>query len=462
MAPAGSLYATVEDLARFLSVLFAGGLGPRGRVLRPETLEQMWTPQFAGPGAKAGYGIGFRVGQLEGHRSVGHGGAIYGFATSLAALPDAKLGAVAVTNVDAANAVTERVVREALRLLLAARAGAPLPDLAATEPVPADLARKLEGSLRRRGDGSDRPRRTRRRALDAVPVGRGAAEPPQVGRDARHRRPARVWNARRRRAERDPPRRRVARPCRRVSSRRRRAAWKELLGEYGWDHNILYVLETGRPARGAHRVVRVRPADGGLPRRLPVSRREPLPRRDADVPARRRGPCHGGARGRRPLSAPRRRHGGGRRRSRSSRSARWRSCAPRRSRPRAPKQAADLLPPRPGGARRGSIRRSASTSATRRRTTSWAFPSTREPRAFLQRPAAEALARANRKLEAVGIRPAHPRRVPALVRHEDVLGRHAGGQAHLRRGPGHGLPAQPRLRRGPDALRPRRPERRPS
>jgi len=43
----------------------------------------------------SGFGIGFRVTKFQGHRLVGHGGAIYGFATELAALPDDKLGVVA-------------------------------------------------------------------------------------------------------------------------------------------------------------------------------------------------------------------------------------------------------------------------------------------------------------------------------------------------------------------------------
>ena len=100
MAPAGSMYSTVLDLGGFMSMLFAGGTIDGQRILRQETLEEMWTPQFARPGAGDGYGIGFALSELQGHRRVGHGGAIYGFATSLAALPDERLGVVAVTSRD--------------------------------------------------------------------------------------------------------------------------------------------------------------------------------------------------------------------------------------------------------------------------------------------------------------------------------------------------------------------------
>ena len=67
------MYSTVTDLAQFLMVLFDGGRGPEAQVLKRETLEQMWTPQFAKPGQKKGYGLGFAVSELDGHRVIGHG-----------------------------------------------------------------------------------------------------------------------------------------------------------------------------------------------------------------------------------------------------------------------------------------------------------------------------------------------------------------------------------------------------
>src|SRR5438445_6121099 len=70
MAPAGSMYSTVSDLGRFLSVLFGGGEGPGGRVLKRTTLEQMWEPQFAKPGEKTGFGIGFLLSERAGHRCI--------------------------------------------------------------------------------------------------------------------------------------------------------------------------------------------------------------------------------------------------------------------------------------------------------------------------------------------------------------------------------------------------------
>jgi CubicO group peptidase (beta-lactamase class C family)/D-alanyl-D-alanine dipeptidase len=146
MGPAGSMYSTVLDLSRFMSVLFNGGTTAAGaRIIARQTLEQMWTPQFVPAGAKTGFGLGFSISQMDGRRLVGHDGAIYGFATSLQALPDDQLGVVVVATLDGANSVADRIANAALRMLLAAkqRRALPLPD---TSRALADgLARRLAG-----------------------------------------------------------------------------------------------------------------------------------------------------------------------------------------------------------------------------------------------------------------------------------------------------------------------------
>ncbi|WP_420462880.1 serine hydrolase [Candidatus Palauibacter sp.] len=137
MSPAGSMYSTVLDLSRFMSALFRGGEGENGRILQPETLESMWAPQFAPEGATSGYGLGFAVQERAGQRRLGHGGAIYGFSTQLAFLPESGIGVVAVSAVDGTNTVTGRVADAALELMLAAKAGGPLPEapLLGTDPI---------------------------------------------------------------------------------------------------------------------------------------------------------------------------------------------------------------------------------------------------------------------------------------------------------------------------------------
>ncbi len=141
MMPAGCMYSSVLDLAEFLKMMFADGAGKKGRVLKPETLLEMWRPQFPEATSGDNFGIGFRLSEINGHQLVGHGGAIYGFATELEALPQDKLGVVVVTTSDSANASTTKLAHEALRLMMAAKDGTSLPVVKPTTPVPLTLAR---------------------------------------------------------------------------------------------------------------------------------------------------------------------------------------------------------------------------------------------------------------------------------------------------------------------------------
>ena len=244
LAPAGSMYSTVTDLAQFLIVLFNRGLGPRGQVIGREILEQMWLPQFAKPGEKKGYGLGFALSELDGHRVIGHGGAIYGFATEVVGLPDEKLGVVTVTTMDAANAVTNAIAKRALQLMLAQHSGTPLPSFESTSPVPFELARKLAG---RYGEGDDALDLIEREGtLHMLPVSggfesqlrelRGAlAADSRLDQDLDTKIMPEEGGIR----VGDKFLRRVERPRPTESS----GTLDGLIGQYGWDHDILYVLE---------------------------------------------------------------------------------------------------------------------------------------------------------------------------------------------------------------------------
>jgi CubicO group peptidase (beta-lactamase class C family)/D-alanyl-D-alanine dipeptidase len=242
MAPAGSMYSTVTDLGRFLSVLFAGGQGPKGRILKRSTLEQMWKLQFAKPKDKTGFGIGFHIEELAGQRRIGHGGAIYGFATELAALPDQKLGAVVIASRDVANAVTHHIADVALEQMLALRRGRPLPKIEHTSPLAPDRARRLAGRYLKGHEGFDLIERTGR--LFVLP-GAGGFRPEvrALGDDLlpdeclaygpRFQVKADTLTLNKK----SYPRVAVAKP------KPMPEKWASLIGEYGWDHNTLYILE---------------------------------------------------------------------------------------------------------------------------------------------------------------------------------------------------------------------------
>jgi serine beta-lactamase-like protein LACTB len=148
MAPAGCMYSTVLDLAKFQSCLFARGKVGGKQLLKPETIEEMLRPQFAKTEGQRGFGLGFVIGELEGKKRIGHGGAIYGFATEFAALPAEKLGVIVVASRDSANGIITRIADDALRLMLAAKAGKPLPKIEIPEPLSADEAKALAGRYR--------------------------------------------------------------------------------------------------------------------------------------------------------------------------------------------------------------------------------------------------------------------------------------------------------------------------
>jgi len=123
--PAGNLYTTAEDLARFLSFLFAEGRASGRQLVRAETLREMFTPQLTKE--SNGFGLGFAVGDFHGHKSVRHMGAVYGFTSEINGLPQHKIGVVVLCNDDIAIGPVRELVTTALGGMLATKTGAPLP-----------------------------------------------------------------------------------------------------------------------------------------------------------------------------------------------------------------------------------------------------------------------------------------------------------------------------------------------
>jgi CubicO group peptidase (beta-lactamase class C family)/D-alanyl-D-alanine dipeptidase len=242
MPPAGGLYTTVEDLGRLLTFLFADSKGGKAPLLKKATLEQMWTPQFVKKGEKTGFGLGFFVSEFEGRKIIGHAGAIYGFATEVAALPGDKLGVVVMASKDCANAVTHHVAEVALKQMLAARAGKPLPKIEESSLLKPEVAHKLAGRYRAGDKTLELYERAgnlwllpAKRSLKVALRGQGddlivddcldyglkiqpKGENLLINKDTYKRVPA-------------------------VKPAAVPAKWAGLIGEYGWDHNTLYILE---------------------------------------------------------------------------------------------------------------------------------------------------------------------------------------------------------------------------
>ncbi len=134
--PAGNLYTTAEDLGRFLSMLFAQGMAGEKRIVKSETLDEMFKPQLID--GDEGFGIGFHVGRYREHRKIGHSGAVYGFSSALVGLPEHKLGVVVLANQDIVGGAVRRVSDAALDLLLHAKLNEEVPPQKETVKLDAD------------------------------------------------------------------------------------------------------------------------------------------------------------------------------------------------------------------------------------------------------------------------------------------------------------------------------------
>lgn len=100
---AGALVSTVDDLARWDQAIAAG------KLLTAESWKQAFTPCVLPGGAKCGYGYGWTIGSMRGHRMAAHGGDIPGFNSQAIRLPDDKVFVAVLGNGNRNILNTERV-----------------------------------------------------------------------------------------------------------------------------------------------------------------------------------------------------------------------------------------------------------------------------------------------------------------------------------------------------------------
>ena len=98
MAPAGQLWSTIDDLARWAAFL----AGDTGEVLSADALAEMSKPEIvddtAGAPWRGGYGLGMQVWNIDGRRFVGHGGSMPGFLAVVRVDAETSDGVVTMTN----------------------------------------------------------------------------------------------------------------------------------------------------------------------------------------------------------------------------------------------------------------------------------------------------------------------------------------------------------------------------
>jgi CubicO group peptidase (beta-lactamase class C family) len=101
MAPAGQLWTTVTDLARWTAFLRGDGSGA-SPILAASTLREMREPQALddrrGAPWTGAHGLGLQIWNSDGVRSFGHGGSMPGFLAIMRMVPDSGEGAVVMSN----------------------------------------------------------------------------------------------------------------------------------------------------------------------------------------------------------------------------------------------------------------------------------------------------------------------------------------------------------------------------
>jgi CubicO group peptidase (beta-lactamase class C family) len=139
MNPAGGLYATVDDVARFVALQFRDGPAGGAQVLAGGTLREMRAPVFLASDWKSARGIGWQIERVAapgGHpTAIGHSGGIPGWATNVLLVPELEVGVIVFANTGTDAAGLSRAGLEVLVPVLARRkareeaaAAGPLPE----------------------------------------------------------------------------------------------------------------------------------------------------------------------------------------------------------------------------------------------------------------------------------------------------------------------------------------------
>lgn len=137
---AGALISTIDDMTKWEAALASGKL-----LTRP-SWDQMWTTTRLTTGKTEGYGFGWSLGELNGHKLIEHSGGIPGFSTDIARFADDRVTVIVLCNSDRVSAasVANGIARHYI------------PTLAPTAPktvsVPTETVRSIRGYYDWRGN----------------------------------------------------------------------------------------------------------------------------------------------------------------------------------------------------------------------------------------------------------------------------------------------------------------------
>lgn len=138
---AANLYSSATDMAKFITLMCNQGRP----LLKPESFCEMTTVQFGTKDIKKGFGLGFSVSQLHNERTLGHGGAVYGFSSSILVMPERKLGVISLINLDGAGGINNKYIDFALGIALEEMTGQKLLHIPSTTELSPSKLEKSAG-----------------------------------------------------------------------------------------------------------------------------------------------------------------------------------------------------------------------------------------------------------------------------------------------------------------------------
>lgn len=107
LVAAGGLFASANDLARFVIFHLRGGASVVKQVVSQKFLQQMYEPQFSARNEVSGYGLGIYKAIQNDTVRLSHGGLGYGISAHYRFLPEQRIGVVVLTNQDSGHNAPE-------------------------------------------------------------------------------------------------------------------------------------------------------------------------------------------------------------------------------------------------------------------------------------------------------------------------------------------------------------------
>ena len=114
--PAGSIFSSAEDLARFVVAFVSDGRIDGKEVLPPAVIKMLSTPAAAVPGGSAHYGYGLALSTRGGLRVIQHGGSRSGYGSGITMVPERQFGVIFLANRSGAS--LPRVAAKAMEIAL--------------------------------------------------------------------------------------------------------------------------------------------------------------------------------------------------------------------------------------------------------------------------------------------------------------------------------------------------------